>query len=327
MSNSKYLFIILIVLLISGCSAAEEPVGQQSITVDPAPGKILISEVSTGAEENNKYDYIELYNAGSEIADLNGYSLWYQLKDDGEEILLIEWDDITLIPPFGYYLLTGGGQEFDVVGDAKINQPLVPSRGGLSLRNGDNIEDQLSWGTGPAGMSESGSAAEMTPGVYLVRIPAKGETSPADSDNNQTDFSLATSPNPQNTGSPVLHDLAGDLLYTIDFPPMIKPGSEFSAELSVHNNTGIELINILVSIPLPDFITLQEGSSSGTIEGNQVEWTIPDLQSGSSFIAELPLQANFTFSEIILINSYLEVENWPLPVFNGPIYAEIGGGM
>ena len=326
MSKSKSLFILLVALLISGCSAAEEPVGQQSITLDPVPVKILISEVSTGAEENNKYDYVELYNAGSEIADLNGYSLWYQLNDDEENILLIEWDDITLIPPYGHYLLTGGGQEFDVVGDAKINQPLVPSRGGLSLRNGDNIEDKLSWGTGPAGMAESGSAAEMAPGVYLVRIPAEGETNPADSDNNQTDFSLATSPNPQNTGSPVQHDLAGDLLYTIDFPPLIKPGSEFSAELSVHNNTGIELINILVSIPLPEFITLQEGSSSGTIEGNQVEWTIPDLQSGSSFIAELPLQANFTFSDITLINSYLEVENWPLPVFNGPIYAQIGGG-
>ena len=153
MSKSQYLLVLLIILLISGCSAAEEPVGQQPISLDLVPVKILISEVSTGAEENNKVDYIELYNAGSEIADLNGYSLWYQLKDDGEEILLIDWDDRTLIPPFGHYLLTFGGEVFDVIGDARINQPLVPSRGGLSLRNGDNIEDQLSWGTGPAAIS------------------------------------------------------------------------------------------------------------------------------------------------------------------------------
>jgi len=326
MSKSKYLFILLIVLLISGCSAAEEPVGQQSLSLDPVPVKILISEVSTGAEENNKYDYIELYNAGSEITNLKGYSLWYQLKDAGEEILLIAWDETTLIPPFGHYLLTSGGQEFDVVGDAKINQPLVPSRGGLSLRNGDNIEDQLSWGTGPAGMAESGSAAEMAPGVYLVRIPTEGETNPADSDNNQTDFSLAASPNPQNTGSPVQHDLAGDLIYSVDFPDLIKPGSEFLVVLDVQNNTGIEITNILVSIPLPEYIELQEDSQEFTKEGDQIIWKISSIPEGSSTTASLPLKADFTFSDIALPNSYLTAENWSLPIFYGPIFSEIGGG-
>lgn len=51
----------------------------------------MISEVLTGVEGNNQADFIELYNAGSEIADLQGFSLWYQLNDSGEEILLYHW--------------------------------------------------------------------------------------------------------------------------------------------------------------------------------------------------------------------------------------------
>jgi len=326
MQKSKFLFTFLIVLLISGCTTGKEPTAIQIEILDPIPVKILISEVFTGVDGNNQADFIELYNAGTEIADLDGYSFWYQLKDGGEEILLHSWSETTLIPPLGHYLLTQTEQEFEVAGDMVINQSLVPTRGGLSLRIGDTIEDQLAWGTGPAQMSENQLADEMSSGISLQRIAGEGYTNPNDTDNNHLDFSLTSSPTPQNTGSLILHDLAGDLLFTIDFPPLIKPGSEFSVELSVHNNTGIDLSNIQTSIPLPEYITFQEGSSSGTREGNQVEWTIPDLQSGSSFIAEIPLQADFTFSEITLINSYLEVENWPLPVFNGPIYAEIGGG-
>ncbi|MGB2956085.1 MAG: lamin tail domain-containing protein, partial [Anaerolineales bacterium] len=319
MFKSKFLLITLIVLIISGCSSQEEP----DIIL---PAQILISEVLTELEGNNQADFIELHNAGTEIADIKGYSLWYQLNDSGEEILLYRWNETTLIPPLGHYLIIQAGQQFNVEPDALINHALVPNRGGLSLRIGDDIEDQLTWGEGPEGMTEKRPADEMGPGVSLQRHQGKKSGRLEDTDNNQKDFSQNPSPDPQNTGSLVLHELAGELQYTIDFPQLINPGSEFSAELSVHNNTGIEIKNILVTISLPEHITLQEEISSITKQGNRLEWQIPDLQEGDALSVSLPLQAAFTFSDISLFNSYLEAENWPLPAFNGPVYAEIGGG-
>ena len=58
MFKSKFLLIILIVLIISGCSSQEEP-----DTILPV--QILISEVLTGVEGNKQSDFIELYNAGT----------------------------------------------------------------------------------------------------------------------------------------------------------------------------------------------------------------------------------------------------------------------
>jgi len=319
MFKSKFLLITLIVLIISGCSSQEEP-----DTILPV--HILISEVLTEVEGNNQADFIELHNAGTEIADLKGYSLWYQLNDSGEEILLYHWNETTLIPPLGHYLLIQAGQQFSVEADALINHALIPNRGGLSLGIGDDIEDQLTWGEGPEGMTEKRPADEMGPGVSLQRNQGKKSERLEDTDNNQKDFSKNPSPDPQNTGSLVLHELAGELQYTIDFPQLITPGSEFSAELSVHNNTGIEIKNILVTISLPEHITLQEEISSITKQGNRLEWQIPDLQEGDTLSVSLPLQAAFTFSDISLPNSFLIAENWPLPAFNGPVYAEIGGG-
>ncbi|MCD4803948.1 MAG: lamin tail domain-containing protein [Anaerolineales bacterium] len=326
MFKSKSLLMILIVLIISGCRSQEEPVALPSINLEPVPVQILISEVFTGVEGNNQADFIELYNVGTEIADLKGYSLWYQLNDSGEEILLYRWSETSLIPPLGHFLLIQAGQQFNVEADALINQPLVPTRGGLSLRIGEKIEDQLTWGEGPAQMTENHPAIKMGPEISLQRNLEKDSSNPEDTDNNQIDFSLNPSPDPQNTGSLVLHELAGELQYTIDFPQLIKPGSEFSAELTVHNNTGIEIKNILVIISLPEHITLQEEIPSFIKQGNRIEWQIPNLQKGDTLTISLPLQAAFTFSDLSLPNSYLEAENWPLPAFNGPVYAEIGGG-
>ena len=319
MFKSKFLLITLVVLIISGCSSQQKP-----DTILPV--QILISEVLTEVEGNNQADFIELHNAGTEIADIKGYSLWYQLNDSGEEILLYHWNETTLIPPLGHYLLVQAGQQFNVEADALINHALVPNRGGLSLRTGDDIEDQLTWGEGPERMTEKRPADEMGPGVSLQRNQGKKSGRLEDTDNNQKDFSKNPSPDPQNTGSLVLHELAGELQYTIDFPQLINPGSEFSAELNVHNNTGIEIKNILVTISLPEHITLQEEISSITKQGNRLEWQIPDLQEGDTLSVSLPLQAAFTFSDISLPNSFLIAENWPLPAFNGPVYAEIGGG-
>ena len=160
MKTLKFMIFLIILVVIGGCGTQSQiPPVEQSLILTYVPVKILISEVLTGIEGNNQADYIELYNTGTEMADLNGYTLWYQLNDGAEEIELVQWNETTLIPPLGYYALILESQVFSVLQDETFNQPLVPNRGGLSLRKGELIEDQLSWGTGPAQMAE-GSLAE-----------------------------------------------------------------------------------------------------------------------------------------------------------------------
>ena len=105
MNKKKILTVFfLIVIFLSACQA-ETP----ELTTS-----LVISEILSGMPGNNLHDFIELYNLGEEIVDLKGYSLWYQLKAEDEEILLYVWDQTTLVPPHGHYLLGQEGQEFDI---------------------------------------------------------------------------------------------------------------------------------------------------------------------------------------------------------------------
>ncbi|MCJ7715719.1 MAG: endonuclease/exonuclease/phosphatase family protein [Anaerolineales bacterium] len=322
MQKSKLLLTFLIVLLISGCASEKEPAATQPEPLDPVPVKILISEVLTGMDGNNQADFVELYNAGTEIADLDGYSLWHQLKDDTEEVLIYHWNETTLVPPLGFYALVQEGQDFGVVPDRVINQSLVPTRGGLALRKGDTVEDQLTWGTGPASLIEGSPAITPTLGSSLTRNLDPGAESKVDSDNNQADFSLDPSPTLQNSGSPVNHPASQKLSFSVEFPEVVKPGSEFTAQIVINNQTGQSLENISISLPLPDHIYHQDGSG---LEG-LIEDHLPELAESQNFVAEIPLQADFTFADFEIRNSYLTAGNWPLPAFSGPFYGEIGGG-
>ena len=321
--NAIYLLITCLIICAS-CAQPTEPPSEESI-FEERPVQILINEVYTGAEGNNQADFIELFNAGTEIANLEGYSLWYQLKEGGEEILIKAWDDITFIPPLGFYALGQEAQEFSVVPDLKINQSLVPSRGAFSLRAGDQVKDQLSWGTGPEDMGEGEQAPAMTPGLSLTRILDPESSLPIDSDNNLNDFTLTSTPSLQNTASPILHSEAESLDFSIDFPQLIKPGEQFEVAYEINNQTGGELTDTLLFLPLPENIYLQEGSSGFQVDGNSLFLTIPFIKEGETYQGVIPLESELTFSEYTLHNVYINTESWPFPAFSGPVYGEIGG--
>jgi len=294
-------------------------------SLESRQGQILISEVFTGEEGNNQADFIELYNTGTQIADLKGFSLWYRLTADSEEILVHRWTETALIPPLGYYALALEGQHFSEVPDASFSQPLVPNRGGLSLREGDQVEDQLAWGSGPASMAESNPASALLPGYSLARCWGPNTDKNADTNDNLVDFSLNPTPNLQNTGSLINHDSALALNYTIEFPPVIQPGILFDARFIIQNRTNQTLENLWFTLPLPDVFTLQE-SAGYQLEGSQLSWKISSLADGETFIGTIPLQAAVTYADFSIHNSYMKAENWPMPVFTSPFYGKIGGG-
>ena len=314
----------LLIILLCGCTPPTEKTDPE-LELDGTPPRILINEVLTGEDGDNQADFIELFNTGTEIANLEGYSLWYQLNEGGDLILIHEWDEITLIPPLGHYALNLVGQEFSVLPDLEISQPLVPSRGSLSLRKGEQVEDQLCWGTGPSELAEGAPAPAMKAGYSLVRKQDPETGMPLDSGDNQKDFILSSFPLLQNTGSPILTEKPG-LVFSFDFPETVKPGEEFEAFYEISNQTGIELVNPMLFLPLPEHFSLRQLATGIQVDGKLMFVELPNLLEGETFQGEVPLEADLTFSDIEIHNIYIQAENWHLPAFSGPIYGEIGGG-
>ena len=88
MKNIFLLCLLSIVIALSACSTFSleaEP------TVVFKEADVVISEVMAGIEGNNNYEFIELYNAGDALADLDGWSLWYRLATSDDEPLVHQW--------------------------------------------------------------------------------------------------------------------------------------------------------------------------------------------------------------------------------------------
>ena len=79
-----------------------EAENEPETAVIPAETGIFISEVLLGVPGGNQDEFIELYNAGSDPVDLQGYSLWYRLRADQDAQQLIAWENPTLIPGQGH---------------------------------------------------------------------------------------------------------------------------------------------------------------------------------------------------------------------------------
>lgn len=320
-----FLALIILTIILGGCQAGTDSPGT-SIELDEKPARVIISLVFTGEEGNNQADFIQLFNAGTEIADLSGCSLWYQLKDGDEELLVATWDETTLVPPLGYYALGLEGQDFAVQPDLSFNQPLVPSRGGLSLRSENQVLDQVSWGSGPLGMAEGRPGPAIPPGSALTRQTEQAGSVYQDNDDNKGDFGLTDDPAFKNTGSPLEHPGASSLQFSVDFPDLVKPGEQVQVGFEILNHTGIDLQDIRFQIDLPDNFIFESGDADPHLAGRTLSGSLPSLEDGEVFEGSLNLRADYTFSSFELRNSYLQAGNWPLPAFNGPIYGEIGGG-
>jgi len=90
MIKIRKLIIIILIVILSSCKGSGE-IADQSSSLRNVPVKMLISEVFTGVEGNNQADFVEPYNAGTEIADLNGYTLNFQLNNTNDKVVLYHW--------------------------------------------------------------------------------------------------------------------------------------------------------------------------------------------------------------------------------------------
>lgn len=315
---------LLILLTVTACSSAADP---QDAAIDAPGSLLLISEVMTGAIGDNRKDFIELYNPGNLPGDLAGHSLWYQLKDGDDEVLLYQWEESTLVPPNGHYLLVQSGQEFGLAPDASFNQPMVPSRGGLVLRAEDNtVIDALSWGTGPSALAEGSSASAMEEGISLQRLPGGDEGNWADFEDNALDFQLNHQPHPQNSGSQTTPFEESRLVLSVVAPQSVNPGSQFDYRIQVTNQTGKRVIGVSVQFQVPAPLTVVAIPYTAEQTGNTIIWPIDTLEDGEITTDLISVTSPWTYTQLQAHSYFVQAENFPTPAFGGALVTKIEGG-
>jgi DNA/RNA endonuclease YhcR with UshA esterase domain len=362
---SKRLFTILLTLIIilAACTTPPEspPSPVEEVTTEevaaepetepvaePAPVNlgepaVLISEVLTGVNGNNNLEFIELYNSGTQAPfDLAGWSIWYQLADGQDEVLVYRWSDHTLIPPQGHYLLVREGQEVGVNADVYFTQPLVGPKGALQLRQTDGtVLDSLSWGTGPAAYAEGNFAPAMENGIALERLPGSEAGNWTDSNDNAADFVLGETYTPQNTGSALAPASAGKLSLVIEAPENATPGSEYDYVLTITNETGQDVSAVTVQLPIvldlevtgvPDDVEITDTAAFWGLPriGNThhvAVWTAGYLPAGDTATTVITVATPYTVFVAEAANYSVQANNWPAPTFGAPVRTVIEGGV
>ena len=324
--------------------ASATPTALPTLTETPAPtpSKVLISEVLAGAQGNNNYDFIELYNPGTQVPyNLKGATLWYQLADGKEEIQVYAWDTHSLIPPHGHYLLAREGEDFGLVADALIDVPMVPQRGSLQIRSeSGDVLDSLIWGEGSQVFAEGDAAVAMQNGVSLERAPGGEAGNASDGDNNQTDFTLQDKPQPQNSGSLTTPMSDGYLALSFEAPAVVEPGQSFEYLITVINQTEQDVNDIDVQLPLPLAFEILELATGVDIVDQPMYWELPQivethqilvwsldgLAAGESKMATLVVKAPWTYLTTVINNYSVHAADGSQVSFGGPVFIDVAGG-
>ncbi|MCL5733568.1 MAG: lamin tail domain-containing protein [Patescibacteria group bacterium] len=140
--------------------ASTSSISQPSVLPSGSPAKVLISEIMAGAEGNSSYEFIELYNAGSQAADLTGWAIKKKSSSGKESTLVVSSRFEGAVVPAGGYLLLANGSGYTGAVSADLLWPssytLAYTNNGLTLYNQNGeAADAISWSNIPAGKSFS----------------------------------------------------------------------------------------------------------------------------------------------------------------------------
>ena len=315
---------LILLVLLAGCSvSSSEPPTLEPPTTYP----ILISEVMAGKQGNNNYEFIELYNPGDDLIDLQGWSLWYRLATSEDDLPVYSWETHTLIPPHGHYLLVRSGEDLGLPADAFFTQGLNTSGGGLTLRNASgSTEDKLGWGTAPEGFLEGVAAPKFQNDYSLERKPGGEAGNQSDTDNNETDFLLQSSPSPQNTGSAAAPAIDVPFQIALSMPDSLKPGENFPLALTLRNNSTQPISNLGVELPIPTEFTVIESPANVTLSEGVATWTISELPPSAEEMIQLTLEVPWTYFTTAFRNYYAHSSDGSTYAFGEPYWISVSTG-
>jgi len=287
---------------------------------------LVISEVQAGASGDNNYEFVELYNGTDEPLNLDGYRLVYRLPTGEEGLLVYAWEEGSMVPPHGHYLLVRAGVDVGVVPDGEFDQPLNTRSGGLVLLDpAGQVMDRLGWGTSPD-LAEGRPAPPLENDVSLERKPGGEDGNGLDTDNNRSDFALNDAPNPQNTGSPPTPAEAKRLLIALSAPASVEPGAQFDYRLEVTNETGNAVHDVELTFTAPVSLTIVSASDGGEIEGQQVRWTLPQLADAEAAARIVTVETPPTYLTLLVREATAQAGDWPRTAFAAPVRTRIEGG-
>ena len=328
--------VLILVLALAGCggdSPTEEPLIPTSAPVPTDEPPVVaeglrISEVLPGIHgvDNNR-EFIELYNAGTEAVDLNGWSLWYRLDEKKEEALVYAWAVRSDVPAHGHYLLVRTGQDVGNVGDAEYEIALFEKRGGLALRNPDGeTVDALVWGEGPADYLTGTPADPPESGASLERLPGGGEGNAFSSGDNAADFFPSPNPNPQNSGDAVAPLPSERLAIRLDAPQSVEPGSKVDYTVEIQNLTGETVHDVRAVLPLPPGFELLSAPAGGRRIDGGLEWVIAELADGATQSSTFVVQAPWTYLSTLIRGYYVESTDWNARAYGPLLPMAVEGG-
>ena len=333
---------LALLLLLSACQppsltpAVSPDAESATATPEPTAGppavkepNVLISEVLGGIKGNNNYEFIELYNPATTPVDLEGWTLAYRLNTSEEDLPVYQWQGKTLLPAQGHYLLVQEGEDVGLTPDATFSQPLNTFNGGLVLRQPDEtLSDQLGWGKAPESLTDGAAAEAPENGLSLERKPGGNAGNGADSDDNDADFFVQESPNPQNSGSPLTPEIVQRLIVQAEAPKQLEPGSHFSYELTVSNQTGQNVEGVVVEFTLPLGLETGDLPAGMTVtDQGQVLISIDSLAEGDVVQISIPVLAPWTYMTAVAHSYNMQAANWPDLAVGSPVVTDISGGV
>ena len=323
-NNIRFLIGLILLGLLAGCSVSSS---EPPTLEPPSTYPILISEVMAGKQGNNNYEFIELYNPGDDLIDLQGWSLWYRLATSEDDLPVYSWETHTLIPPHGHYLLVRSGEDLGLPADAFFTQGLNTSGGGLTLRNASgSTEDKLGWGTAPEGFLEGVAAPKLQNDYSLERKPGGEAGNKSDTDNNETDYLLQSSPSPQNIGSAAAPAIDIPFQIALSVPDSLKPGESFPLVLTLRNNSTQPISNLGVEIPIPSEFTVIESPSVVTLSEAVAFWTVSELPPSAEEMIQITLEVPWTYFTTAFRNYYAHSSADGTYAFGEPYWISVSTG-
>lgn len=172
---------------------------------------IVLSEVMTGHADGQSKEFVELYNNADQPASLSGWTIEYKSATGQSWSKRASLAQDETLASHDFVVLST-----EVTDSKHLSSGMAQTGGNIRLRdNAGTVIDQLAWGNGdsPEGQAVSSPAL----GQSMARSLASDAAQLVDSDNNVTDFHLASSPT---EGTPPTGD--NDTV-VVDPPPVPAP--------------------------------------------------------------------------------------------------------
>jgi uncharacterized protein (TIGR03437 family) len=263
-----------------------------ALTVEPAPGQLLISEFRTRGPAGAADEFVEIYNPTTSTQVIGGL----RIRTSNGSGTISERVTIAAGTTLGsgcHYLVANsfpGGYSGSVPADQTYGTGITDDGGiAVTRSNGTGVIDAV-------GMSNGSAFKEGTPLTPLSanvnqsheRKPGGAFGNGTDTNNNAADFILnAASSNPQNSSSGCLDLTSADLSITkSDSPDPVTTGTDVTYTIVVTNNGAANAQSVVVTDNLPGSVSFVSCSANnGGVcggSGNNRTITFSSLSSGST---------------------------------------------